>query len=115
MIADIYLRVSTRRQATNSGGLARQERECRTWCATNKVIVRKIIVDVCSAYTAQHLNTLSKKHGNLGKYLSSVQEDPPDMFVFEDWDRLDRSLSGPYILGKLGEAKVKPISVFDFE
>lgn len=119
MIADIYIRVSSQPQAQGHG-LIRQEEACRKWCEMHKVTVRKVIKDVCSAFRTNsqgvpfHLDASSRNpnHGNLGRYLKSLQRDPPDLFVFEDWDRVDRSLSMFTIIGAFHSAKVKMISVY---
>ena len=119
MIADIYIRVSTMPQ-TKGGGLDRQKEECIKWCKKNNIAVRHLIQDICSAFQVSsnglphHLDTKSRspKRGNLGRYLETVHENPPNFFVVEDWDRLNRSSHGFIIISAFQKAKVNLVSVY---
>lgn len=111
-VADIYVRVSTSKQAQGDG-LRRQEEVCRQWCKDNNIEVRNVIVDICSAFRGENLNaSRSRKKGNLGRAIDSwrkkywedkgepltteecsadvVGETPPDYLVVEDHDRFSR-------------------------
>ena len=112
MIADIYIRVSTKAQVKGHG-LVRQHQVCSDWCKQNNTTIRNVIKDVCSAYRPQHLaESKNPLYGNLGRYLKTFKDDPPDFFVFEHWDRLDRSLNGLAIVNELQSVKTKVVSVW---
>lgn len=86
-VADIYCRVSTRKQS-NGGGLSRQEEYAIKYCELNQIRVRHIIQDVCSAYIKDNCVT-----GNLGYKIGEWEEgkeSPPQRLVLEDMDRFSR-------------------------
>jgi DNA invertase Pin-like site-specific DNA recombinase len=104
-IADIYVRVSTRKQK-NGDGFRRQEELCRKWCEDHGLKVRHVITDVCSAFHSENLNRnlgaacdrwrkhyWNKKGEPLTEYECDegvVAEKAPDFLVVEDVDRLSR-------------------------
>jgi hypothetical protein len=86
-VADIYCRVSTKKQELGDG-LRRQEEYGINFCKNNKIKVRNIIQDVCSAFNVD--NCVS---GNLGKRIKmweNGKEVPPTYLVIEDMDRFSR-------------------------
>jgi hypothetical protein len=111
--ADIYIRVSTLRQARGHG-LVRQLEVCEEWIKDNGIARRSIIQDICSEWKSEHLQSkhrplpaglhtvkevwfatepLISWKGNLGRAISAWKSgriSPPSLLVFEEWDRLDR-------------------------
>jgi hypothetical protein len=86
-VADVYARVSTRAQSFGNG-LARQEEYGIEYCQLNRIKVRHIIHDICSAYSKDNCET-----GNLGSKMREWEygkELPPQFLVIEDMDRFSR-------------------------